>query len=202
MALCVGVMRIGAKLVLTEPDGHVRTLPTNNRTGRVPPPAGCGAYRISRQHRVPDCIGEVHRNNSTCSTGLRCKFPRCESQLPFWVLRVGIHRTDCQTGRLQTVVTAYRQMKPLRGRIPAALDFPDPSPVNLRGIVHSRDNSLVGSLPDQNRLLWTGQTRVATKLVRCRHKDTQRTILFFNAQLESFGSQPLIGPSSGGASIG
>ena len=40
-------------------------------------------------------------------------------------------------------------------------------------IVHSRDNSLVGSLPGQNRPFRTCETRVATKLTRGRHGDTK-----------------------------
>jgi hypothetical protein len=39
-------------------------------------------------------------------------------------------------------------------------------------IVHSRDNSPVGSLPGQNHPLRTSETRVTTKLVFGRHGDT------------------------------
>jgi hypothetical protein len=40
----------------------------------------------------------------------------------------------------------------------------------LPDIIHSRDNSLVGSLPGQNRPFRTRETRVATKFVRGRHE--------------------------------
>jgi hypothetical protein len=40
-------------------------------------------------------------------------------------------------------------------------------------IVHSRDNSLVGRLPGQNRPFRTSETRVTTKLVFGRHGDTK-----------------------------
>jgi hypothetical protein len=48
-------------------------------------------------------------------------------------------------------------------------------------IIDSRDNSLMGSLPSQDRPFRTGETRVPTKLVLGRHEDTPRTILSSSA---------------------
>jgi hypothetical protein len=50
------------------------------------------------------------------------------------VLRIGVHGTAGQAGRLDAVIASHRQMQPLGVRIPAALNFTYSPPVDIRGI--------------------------------------------------------------------
>ena len=50
------------------------------------------------------------------------------------VLRIGVHRTADQAGRLDAVIASHRQMQSLGVRIPAALNFTYSPPVDIRRI--------------------------------------------------------------------
>jgi hypothetical protein len=57
-----------------------------------------------------------------------------------------------------------------------------------REIVHIRDNSLVGSLPGQNRPFRRGKTRIAAKVVRGRHGNARKNDTLFRCS--SVGIRP------------
>jgi hypothetical protein len=50
------------------------------------------------------------------------------------VFRIGIHGTALKASWFNTVIATHGQMKPLRIRIPAAFDFTDATPIDVRGI--------------------------------------------------------------------
>jgi hypothetical protein len=47
------------------------------------------------------------------------------------ILRVRVDRTAGQTGGLDAMIAAHRQMQPLGVRVPSTLDFTDSSPVDV-----------------------------------------------------------------------